>query len=65
MLLGILAPILTYTLKDGQKAIYIAERHFRFLVFEKDNWQYILGINKELANKVTPKVLVEIAYSID
>ncbi|MGG6445945.1 hypothetical protein [Pseudobacillus badius] len=27
-----------YTLKDGQKAIYIAERHFRFLVFEKDNW---------------------------
>lgn len=38
---------------------------FRFLVFEKDNWQYILGINKELANKVTPKVLVEIADSID
>ncbi|MGC8229987.1 hypothetical protein ACP2W0_13440 [Pseudobacillus badius] len=54
-----------YTLKDGQQAIYIAERHFRFLVFEKDNWQYILGINKELANKVTPKVLVEIADSID
>ncbi|MGG6447389.1 hypothetical protein [Pseudobacillus badius] len=54
-----------YTLKDGQKAIYIDERHFNFLLFEKDNWQYMLGINKEIAKKVSPEALVEIANSID
>ncbi|PAQ12782.1 hypothetical protein CD798_17660 [Bacillaceae bacterium SAOS 7] len=54
-----------YTLKDGQEAIYITERYSSLLVFEKDNWQYMLGINKGIANKVTPETLVEIADSID
>lgn len=54
-----------YTLKNGQKAIFIVERIANILVFEKDNWQYMLGIDNRIANKVTPEILVEIANSID
>ena len=54
-----------YKLKNGQKAIFIIERNSNVLVFEKDNWQYMLGIDKRIANKVTPEILVEIANSID
>ncbi|MBB6447243.1 hypothetical protein [Bacillus benzoevorans] len=54
-----------YTLKNGQKAIFIIERNSNILVFEKDHWQYMLGIDKRIANKVTPEILVEIANSID
>ncbi|WP_223881778.1 hypothetical protein [Niallia endozanthoxylica] len=54
-----------YTLKNGQKAIFIIERNSNILVFEKDYWQYMLGIDKRIANKVTPEILVEIANSID
>jgi len=36
-----------------------------FLVFEKDNLQYMLGIDKEVSNKVTPEILVKIANSTD
>jgi hypothetical protein len=28
-------------------------------------WQYMLGVNNRIANKVTPEILVEIANSID
>lgn len=35
-----------------------------FLVFEKDNWQYMLGIDKKILDKVTPEALVDIANSI-
>ncbi|SDM42385.1 hypothetical protein SAMN05443253_103260 [Bacillus sp. OK048] len=54
-----------YTLKNGQKAIFIVERIPNILVFEKDNWQYMLGIDKRIGSKVTPEILVEIANSID
>ncbi len=54
-----------YTLKNGQKAIFIVERSSNILIFEKGNWQYMLGIDKRIANKVTPEILVEIANSID
>lgn len=56
-----------YKLKNGQKAIFITDpdRVANTLVFEKDNWQYMLGVNKWIANKVTPEILVEIANSID
>lgn len=54
-----------YKLKNGQKAIFIVERNSNILVFEKGNWQYMLGINNRIANKVTPEILVEIANSID
>ena len=35
-----------------------------FLVFEKDNWQYMIGIDKKVSNKVTPEILIDIANSI-
>lgn len=54
-----------YRLKNGQKAIFIVERNFNILMFEKDDWQYMLGIDKRIANKVTPEILVSIANSID
>ncbi len=40
-------------------------RGFCALVSERDNWKYILGIDKRVSDKVTPEVLVEIANSID
>ncbi|NRD80904.1 hypothetical protein HPT25_26610 [Bacillus sp. BRMEA1] len=57
--------IKTYELKDGNKAIYMVTRVSNILIFEKDNWQYMLGINKRISDKVTPQTLVEIANSID
>lgn len=54
-----------YTLQNGQKAIYMVDRLFNFLVFEKDNCQYMLGIDKKVSNKVSPEILVQIANSIE
>jgi hypothetical protein len=54
-----------YTLQNGQKAIYFEHQLFNFLFFEKDNWQYMLGIDKKVSDQVTPDGLVEIANSID
>ncbi|WP_368657089.1 carbon monoxide dehydrogenase [Metabacillus halosaccharovorans] len=54
-----------YTLNNGQEAIYIVGDHINFLIFEIDEWQYMLGINKKVTNKVTADALVEIANSID
>ncbi|PGY01635.1 hypothetical protein [Bacillus sp. AFS031507] len=45
-----------YKLQNGQKAIYMVDRLFNFFVFEKDNWQYMLGMDKRLANAVPPDV---------
>jgi hypothetical protein len=53
-----------YTLQNGQNAIYFEHQRFNFLVFEKDPWQYMLGINKKVSNEITPDVLVNIANSI-
>lgn len=53
-----------YKLKNKEKALYINTSGFNVLVFEKDNWQYMLNIDKRVSNKVTPKTLVEIADSI-
>ncbi|WP_078410720.1 hypothetical protein [Priestia abyssalis] len=56
----------TFKLKDGNKAIYSTNktRGFNLLAFEKDNWQYILSINKSVSDKVPARILVEIADSI-
>ena len=55
-----------YKLKNGQKALYFEHRFaFNFLVFESSDWQYILGIDKRVADKMTPDKLVEIANSIE
>jgi hypothetical protein len=57
----------TFKLKDGNEAIYSTKmtRGFNLLAFEKDNWQYVLIINKSVSDKVTAKTLVEIANSIN
>lgn len=38
---------------------------FNVLVFDKDNWQYMLSIDKRASDKVTAENLVQIANSID
>ncbi|MGE7837600.1 carbon monoxide dehydrogenase [Viridibacillus arvi] len=54
----------TYTLNNGQKAIYFEGHLFNFFVFDYGNWQYMLGIDKRVS-KVTPDTLVKIANSIE
>lgn len=55
----------TYKLNDGNKASYLNISGFNVLVFKKENWQYMLSIDKRVSDKVTPQTLVEIANSID
>ena len=38
---------------------------FNLLVFERGDWQYMFSIDKDVSNKVTPEILVQIANSID
>ena len=52
------------TLSNGQQAIYFENELFNFLVFESEHWQYMLGIDKRVSNKVTTEELVKIANSI-
>jgi len=55
----------SYTLKNGERAMYMPISGFYVLVFEKDEWQYMLSINKKVSDKVTPEHLVDIANSIN
>lgn len=57
--------IRTLELKSGEEAIYMTISGFNELVFEKDEWQYMLGIDKRISDPVTPEVLVDIANSIE
>ncbi|MGD6879793.1 hypothetical protein [Bacillus infantis] len=52
-----------YRLQNGEEAIYIVDRNHTLLVFERDNWQYMFGVSKRIANKVPPEMLVSIANS--
>ncbi|WP_245827688.1 hypothetical protein [Paenisporosarcina indica] len=55
----------TLRLKDGTEAIFstwMTGSHL--LVFEKNEWQYILSVDQRISDKVTQKVFVEIANSI-
>ncbi|MGE7928424.1 hypothetical protein [Lysinibacillus xylanilyticus] len=54
-----------FTLKNGTTAIYMEISGFNVLSFEREDWQYMLWIDKRVSNKVTPEVLVDIADSID
>ena len=54
-----------YELKNGIVATYMSISGFNVLVFERDNLQYMLSIDKRVSNKVTPETLVDIANSID
>ncbi|MFJ6208204.1 hypothetical protein [Lysinibacillus sp. NPDC092081] len=55
----------TFELKNGNVATYMKISGFNVLVFYRDNLQYMLSIDKRVANKVTPETLVDIANSID
>ncbi len=56
-----------FKLNNGSDAKYMEKLSlgFNHLVFEQDNWQYMLSIDKDVSNIVTPEILVEIANSID
>lgn len=55
-----------FKLKNGNKAKFInVSESIEALVFERDNWQYMLSIPKGVSEKVTPEALVKIANSID
>ncbi|AOV07464.1 hypothetical protein [Sporosarcina ureilytica] len=57
--------IKTFDLKNGIAATYITTSGFYVLVFEQDDWQYMLSIDKRVSDQVTPETLLEIANSID
>lgn len=54
-----------YEMKNDIQATYMTISGFNVLVFERDNWQYMLSVDKRVSDTVTPEVLVEIANSID
>ncbi|MFS0689029.1 hypothetical protein AB1K89_07295 [Sporosarcina sp. 179-K 8C2 HS] len=55
----------TFELKNGVIATYMTISGFNVLVFEIDDWQYMLSIDKRVSDKVTPETLLDIANSID
>ncbi|MFF2177395.1 hypothetical protein ACFVT8_13110 [Lysinibacillus sp. NPDC058147] len=55
----------TFELKNGSVATYMTISGFNVLVFERDDWQYMLSIDKRVSDKVTPETLIDIANSID
>ncbi|MGE7948486.1 hypothetical protein [Lysinibacillus sp. NPDC093688] len=56
-----------FKLKNGSDAAYIdnPKIDFNMLVFERDDWQYVFSIDKDVSDKLTSDVLIEIANSID
>ncbi|WP_042475576.1 hypothetical protein [Bacillus ndiopicus] len=56
-----------FKLNNGIEAKYLEKLPqigFNLFVFERDNWQYIFGIDKRVSNKLTPEILVQLANSI-
>jgi hypothetical protein len=53
-------------LKDRSKAVYATKivRGFNLLVFERNGFQYVLSVDKRISDKVTSKILMEIANSV-
>ena len=56
-----------FKLKNGSEAAYIENPRigFHLLVFERDDWQYVFSIDRDVADEVTAEVLIDIANSID
>lgn len=56
-----------YKLKNGVDALFIDSPKigFNLLVIERDDWQYVFSIDKDVADKVTPEILLQIANTID
>ncbi|MBK5484759.1 hypothetical protein JFV29_23250 [Peribacillus sp. TH16] len=57
----------TFKLDNGSVAKYMEKpfKGYNLLVFERDDWEYMFGIDKKVSDKVTPEILVQIANSID
>ncbi|MGE6488756.1 hypothetical protein [Paenisporosarcina sp. NPDC076898] len=51
-------------LNDGSEAIYSTKMPLDLLAFEKNEWQYILLVDKRISKSVSLKVLVDIANSV-
>jgi hypothetical protein len=53
-------------LKDRSKAVYATKivRGFNLLVYERNGFQYVLSVDKRISDKVTSKILMEIANSV-
>lgn len=56
-----------YKLKNGGDALFIDRPKigFNLLVIERDDWQYVFSIDKDVADTVTPEILLQIANTID
>ncbi|MFJ5766613.1 hypothetical protein ACIP9C_14765 [Lysinibacillus sp. NPDC093210] len=56
-----------FKLKNGNNALYIDNPKigFNLLVMERDNWQYVFSIDRDVADKVTAETLIQIANTID
>lgn len=56
-----------FKLENGNDASYIENPSigFNLLVFERDDWQYVFSIDRDVSDKVTPEILIQIANSID
>jgi hypothetical protein len=52
-------------LEDGETANYMKVPRFNVLVFEKDDWQYMLSVDNRLEDKVPVETLIKIAESIE
>lgn len=55
-----------YKLQNQTEALYSTNflKGSNLFVFEKDGWQYLLGVDKRMGDEVTAQVLVSIANSI-
>lgn len=54
-----------FKLKNGSDATFMNISDFSVLVFERDNWQYMLSVDKRVSDMVGVETLVQIANSID
>lgn len=52
-------------LEDGGTANYMKVSRFNVLVFEKDDWQYMLSVDNRIEDKVSFETLIKIAESIE
>lgn len=52
------------SLRDGNKGIYFEDHLYRYLVFEKNKLQYVVGLDKNVGDIDTLEVLMGVANSI-
>ncbi|MFC0300318.1 hypothetical protein ACFFIS_05700 [Virgibacillus soli] len=55
----------TYVLENGETAFLVdMDEHFDTFIFNANNWQYVLSIDKRITGQVPPTILKNIANSI-